>query len=129
MNSSPSSSGRLARPGALLLEHPTMRSNPPGTVYLLHFDRPIADGRPARHYLGWTKYLPARALAHLRGRGARLTQIAAERNISFVIARTWPGNRAFERKLKNRKEGPRLCPICRAAHDPRQLMLDLESED
>jgi hypothetical protein len=54
-----------------------------GTVYLLHFDRPISDKHTAQHYTGWTKYLPARALAHLRGRGARLTQVACERGIGF----------------------------------------------
>lgn len=100
-----------------------------GTIYLLHFDRPVAEGHPARHYLGWSKYLPARALAHLRGRGARLTQVACERNIGFVIARTWPGDRTMERRLKNRKEAPRLCPICRALPPKGQLTLDLEPED
>ena len=38
-----------------------------GTIYLLHFDKPIADGHPAQHYLGWTKHLPSRALVHLLG--------------------------------------------------------------
>jgi hypothetical protein len=99
-----------------------------GTVYLLHFERPISAGHTAQHYLGWSKYLPARAIAHLRGRGARMTQVAAERNIGFVIARTWPGDRSFERKLKNRKEAPRLCPICRRAHDPRQLVMELQED-
>jgi hypothetical protein len=89
-----------------------------GTCYLLHYDRPIADGRPAQHYLGWTRYLPARALAHLQGRGAKITQAAHQRGIGFVIARTWPGDRNFERRLKNRKEGPRLCPICRNRTQP-----------
>lgn len=39
--------------------------------------------------------------------------------IEFVIARLWPdGDRNFERHLKNRKDGPRICPICnpRAMH-------------
>src|SRR3954454_13513201 len=101
---------------------------PRGTVYLLHFDRPIAAGHTAQHYLGWTKYLPGRALAHLRGRGAKMTQVAHERGIGFVISRTWQGDRHFERKLKNRKEGPRLCPICRKAHDARQLVMELQED-
>src|SRR4051812_20328993 len=87
-----------------------------GTVYLLHFDRPISDKHTTQHYMGWTTYLPARAQAHMKGQGARLTQVAAERGIGFVIAATWPGDRNFERRLKNRKEGPRLCPICKKAH-------------
>jgi putative endonuclease len=99
-----------------------------GTVYLLHFDRPLSAGHTAQHYLGWSKYLPARAIAHLRGRGARMTQVAVERGISFSIVRTWQGDRHFERKLKNRKEGPRLCPICRTAHDPRQLIMELQED-
>jgi hypothetical protein len=93
-----------------------------GICYLLHFDAPIGDlANPrgqAQHYLGWTRYLPARALAHLRGGGARLTQVACERQIGFVISRTWPGDRHFERKLKNQHAGPRLCPICQAARNP-----------
>jgi hypothetical protein len=99
-----------------------------GTIYLLHFDSPIAAGHTAQHYLGWTKYLPARALAHLRGRGAKITQAAHARGIGFSIVRTWPGDRAFERRLKNRKEGPRLCPICRKAHDARQLVMELQED-
>lgn len=83
-----------------------------GVVYLLHFDSPISPNHTAQHYIGWTSYLPARAMAHMQGRGARLTQVARQRGISFVIARTWSGDRHFERKLKNRKEGPTLCPIC-----------------
>jgi hypothetical protein len=99
-----------------------------GTIYLLHFDRPIAATHTAQHYLGFTKYLPARALAHLRGRGSKLTQIAHQRGIGFVIARTWSGDRNYERTLKNRKEGPRLCPICRKAHDARQLVMELQED-
>ena len=33
----------------------------------------------------------------------------------FVIARTWNGGRDLERRLKNRKNSLRLCPICRQA--------------
>jgi hypothetical protein len=28
------------------------------------------------------------------------------------VARTWQGDRKFERQLKNRKHTPRLCPVC-----------------
>lgn len=84
-----------------------------GVVYLLHFDRPISDKHTCQHYIGWTSYLPARAMAHLQGRGARLTQVAYERGISFVIARVWPGTRDFERKL--------LCPICAGRYDTSAL--------
>lgn len=92
-----------------------------GTVYLLHFDRPISDKHTTQHYIGWAKYLPSRALAHMRGQGARLTQVAVERGIGFVIAQTWPGDRTLERKLKNRKSAPRFCPICKQHHTEAQL--------
>jgi hypothetical protein len=95
-----------------------------GTVYLLHFDRPISDKHTAQHYLGWSRYLPARALAHLLGRGARFTQVAHERGIPFVIAAAWPGDRTFERELKRKKHASRLCPICKRTPPAGQLALD-----
>lgn len=82
------------------------------TVYLLHFARPITDGHPCRHYLGTAEDLLPRLWAHEHGKGARLTQVAKERGIPFVVARTWPGGRQLERRLKNRHEAPRLCPFC-----------------
>jgi len=103
-----------------------------GTIYLLHFDAPI--GNPdnvrgqARHYLGYADRLDRRTLEHMRGRGAKITQALVERGIGFVIARTWPGDRTFERKLKNRKEAPRLCPICRQTPPASQLMMELEED-
>jgi hypothetical protein len=33
-------------------------------------------------------------------------------SVSFTIARTWDGERVLERKLKKRKNGRKLCPIC-----------------
>ena len=83
-----------------------------GTVYLLHFERPICPTRPCQHYLGYTIDLDARLAEHRAGRGARLTQVAVERGIAFEVVRTWAGDRTFERRLKHRKESPRLCPVC-----------------
>lgn len=85
------------------------------TLYLLHFDRPIADGFPCQHYLGFTNdKLAGRLLDHANGRGARLTQVARERGIGWTLVRTWPGaTRSDERHLKRRKYGSRLCPLCR----------------
>jgi hypothetical protein len=35
------------------------------------------------------------------------------KGIRFVVARLWiGGDRTLERRLKNQKNGPRLCPIC-----------------
>jgi predicted GIY-YIG superfamily endonuclease len=86
----------------------------------------LSDKHTARHYLGYTRHLPSRMEAHLTGRRARFMQVARERRISWQISRVWPGDRTFERKLKNRKEAPRLCPICRAQPPAGQLTLDLD---
>ena len=84
-------------------------------VYLLHFDEPY---RHARHYVGFAE-TPAtfgRRVAHHRnGTGARLLAVVSAAGIGFTIARTWPdADRTQERKLKNRKNAPRLCPVCAA---------------
>jgi predicted GIY-YIG superfamily endonuclease len=91
-----------------------------GYVYLLHFDKPISPGRhTCQHYLGWAGNLAARLQQHRLGQGSRLCQVAKERGIGFSLVRVWPGSRELERRLKNRKEGPRLCPCC--SGEPHQL--------
>ena len=80
-----------------------------GTVYLLHFDSPY---KHARHYVGYTKDLSARLEAHASGQGARLLEVITGAGIGFQLARTWQGTRKDERRIKNRKEAPRLCPLC-----------------
>ena len=87
-----------------------MSRNPVGTVYLLHFDQPVSDH--ARHYLGWASDLAARLEAHREGRGARLMEVCKERGITWHLARTWEGTRDRERAIKDRAEGPKLCPDC-----------------
>src|SRR5262245_12167770 len=61
--------------------------------YLLHFDRPLGNAEnprgQAQHYLGYADRLDRRALEHLRGHGAKITQALHARGIGFVIARTW----------------------------------------
>ncbi len=84
-----------------------------GYIYLLHFERPLAPGRhTTQHYIGYAGDLAARLQEHDHGRGARLTQVAKERGIGWAVARLWHGDRSLERRLKNRKEAPRLCPMC-----------------
>ena len=98
----------------------TYADRPASVVYLLHFEQPIAPGRhTTQHYLGFAeaRLFGERIEEHRTGCGARLTQVANEREIPFVIARVWYGDRSFERRLKNRKNGPRLCPICRGEID------------
>jgi predicted GIY-YIG superfamily endonuclease len=81
-----------------------------GTIYLLHFSEPY---KHARHYLGFSEDLTMRFDAHSKGQGARLMQVIIEAGLSFELARTWQGSHKDERRIKNRKEAPRLCPICR----------------
>lgn len=84
-----------------------------GIVYLLHFDRPISPGKhTAQHYIGFAADLAARLEEHAAGHGARLTQVAVKRGIGWQVARLWRGGRTLERRLKDRKSAPRLCPCC-----------------
>ncbi len=80
-----------------------------GEVYLLHFDRPY---RHATHYTGWTEDLPARLAEHAAGRGARLIAVIQSAGIGWTLARTWPGTRAYERRLKRQGGASRRCPLC-----------------
>lgn len=80
-----------------------------GTVYLLHFDRPYPD---AQHYCGWTADLPARLTAHSTGRGARLIEVITAAGIGYQLARTWPGDRNRERRIKRQGGLSRCCPLC-----------------
>jgi predicted GIY-YIG superfamily endonuclease len=81
-------------------------------VYLLHFERRICASRTTQHYIGWTNNLDDRLWNHSRGKGSRLCAVARQRNIRFVLAECWIGDRALERRLKRYKNAPRLCPIC-----------------
>lgn len=84
-----------------------------GTIYLLHFSSPV---RHARHYLGWTQDLDRRVEDHRSGQGSPLVAAAVAAGAEVTVARTWTGvDRNFERRLKNRKEGPALCPVCSGA--------------
>lgn len=82
-------------------------------VYLLHFIDRINPNHPCRHYIGYTRNLEQRIEQHRHGYFCRLTQVARERGIDFVVARTWEGGRTLEKQLKRQKNGPRLCPICK----------------
>lgn len=81
-------------------------------VYLIHFDPPY---KHAKHYLGFAEDVLPRVWAHQTGHGARLTQVAVDHGCNLVLARVWEdGDRKLERKLKRRKNAPKLCPICGA---------------
>ena len=83
--------------------------------YLLHFSKPY---KHAKHYLGSADDLPTRLQQHDTGQGARLTQVVREAGIELILARTWNGDRAFERRLKRQHNSPRLCPICNPLQQP-----------
>ncbi len=84
-----------------------------GTVYLLHFASPISPAHTTQHYLGYTDDLGTRLHQHQTGQShARLPEVAFERGIQMILARTWRGGRDYERRLKDRHDGPKLCPIC-----------------
>jgi hypothetical protein len=84
--------------------------HPGGTVYLLHFDRPFGH---ARHYLGWAGpgNLDARLAHHRAGTGGNLLRHVGRAGITWHLARTWPGDRTLERRMKCRGS-TRRCPTC-----------------
>ncbi len=82
-------------------------------VYLVHMERPVTDGRPAQHYIGWSTDVFARLNEHRKSQGARILAVCNERGISYKIARVWKfKDRSFERQLKNRKNARIICPEC-----------------
>jgi len=81
-------------------------------IYLIHFLEPISERHTTQHYIGYTDSLPERIQSHRSGYGARLTQVAKERGIGFRVVRLWRGDRSLERKLKNRHDATRMCPVC-----------------
>jgi predicted GIY-YIG superfamily endonuclease len=81
-------------------------------VYLLHFQRPISSKHTTQHYLGTTTDLDERLWQHQRGKGARLTQVALERQIPFRVAEVWQGGYALEHQLKRQKNHRKFCPLC-----------------
>jgi hypothetical protein len=88
---------------------------PKGTIYLLHFDRPMAGKLQTQHYLGWTgtKDPNERLTNHQLGKGAALPRAASKQGIGFTLVRTWTDvTKQDERKKKKQSHLARLCPIC-----------------
>lgn len=82
----------------------------PGSIYLLHFDRPY---KHARHYLGWSSDVAARFDRHTAGRGSPLVKAALAAGIGVEIVFVRPGTRHDERRLHIRGHVGEWCPLCR----------------
>lgn len=97
-----------------------------GTVYLIHFARPIGNVNNmhayAQHYVGWTPgKLDARLAMHSAGNGARIMAAVAAAGIAWEVTRTWKGGRELERQIKRAKSAPRLCLVCAPANRRRMV--------
>lgn len=118
----------LGQPGPVVEPAPRQRVESPhladrggvGTVYLLHLDPPY---KHARHYLGWASAgnLGLRLSHHAAGSGANLLRYAAKAGGTWRLARTWPGDRHLERRIKRRGSSVRVCPVCRPELEKRVL--------
>jgi hypothetical protein len=90
-----------------------------GEVYLLHFNRPL---KRASHYLGWAKDAKKRIALHKKGHSRVGIMNALKANgIGFRVAQVWEGTRNDERKLKNRKNASKFCPICAKKNEAKAL--------
>lgn len=88
-----------------------------GTIYLLHYDGDLGaeanDPRhKARHYTGF--YLNPGRIEHHRDGTSDVAIVNAflRAGFGFVIARSRPGTRAEERRIKRAGGAKRYCPIC-----------------
>ena len=93
-----------------------------GTVYLIHFSAPTSKGR--QHYLGWSSDVAKRFARHQSGHGAEQTRKAVSEGLKLILAQTWRGTKADEKRIKREARWGYacLCPHC-DAHDPRTAKL------
>ncbi|GAB4463390.1 MAG: hypothetical protein Kow00120_29890 [Anaerolineae bacterium] len=100
------------------------------TVYVLEFERALGDPEnprgQARYYTGYcTGDVAARLAEHRRGGGAAITRAANARGIGYRVVAVLPrGSREAERRLKRRKDMPRLIARLRR-RQPEAVVLDL----
>jgi hypothetical protein len=92
-------------------------------VYVIHIEPPFHH---ARHYVGFSKDILARLALHQLGQSqVALIRAAVLAGHRLILAHVWPdADRNFERRIKNRKNTPRYCPICqgKAPSLPQQLV-------
>ena len=81
-------------------------------IYMMHFDKPF---KHTKHYVGYTgdKNFEKRLARHKKGGGSRLLRAVGKAGIRYDVVRTWHGERDVERRIKNQKNAPRFCPICK----------------
>jgi len=83
--------------------------HPLGTVYLLHFAKPLWG---IRHYIGWTSNLRRRIHQHANGLGSTTTRDFFTHNIPFTVARLWHNSTDLLEQQLIRAGADRYCPIC-----------------
>ena len=83
-----------------------------GGVYILHIEPPYQH---AGHYVGFSHNILACLALHQAGQSqVALIRAAVQAGHTLTLAHVWPNaDRTFERRLKNCKNTPRYCPICR----------------
>lgn len=82
------------------------------TMYLLHFNQPLAG---KRHYLGSTfdGRLFQRMREHQRGSGGSFTRRFSKAGIGFTLAALWTINRRQDEANRKRSGHlARICPLC-----------------
>ena len=97
-------------------------------VYLLHFSPPY---KHAKHYMGFAEDIDRRIEQHRAGTGTSMPWTIVSSVFRLILAPIWPGaDRSTERRLKKRKESPRLCPICGEDHGAQlELLLSFTLAD
>lgn len=113
-------------------------ANTPGTLYIVHFDRPLGNltnpRAQARHYCGFCEDLAERFAKHHAGNGSRIMAAAIRSGIGYTVHH-WPACLAVEKLVKRAHDTAAFCPDCAAAAGRRprplpvpftQLTLDLD---
>ena len=82
-----------------------------GLVYIIHFEEKL---KHAQHYIGFVENdLQQRIERHLANQGSKLLAAVNKAGIKWEVVKVYENvDRAFERKLKNRKGARHLCPKC-----------------
>lgn len=84
-------------------------------IYILHFDPAYEH---AKHYIGFTTRTPEeRVQEHGGHQGSPLVRAAKAAGSTVTLVSEFPGTRADERDLKDRKNTRGLCPRCKPTYN------------